>query len=199
MFGKIDPRLRRRGARLRQCNARRSLLALCAALAVAVPSIQACAAPVSVDASTADTNTGPSLTRQLGEIAAAVYDKAQNSLIAPSRQAAEQVLADPWTQNIYRHLSETAQGLVALGDTDVFQPMLQRSFEAVSAIAGDLTNTLRLGILDPLIAGLKQVAEGAMAASPSPDAAAPVSPSPPIRSRRHWRSPACPKATSCAI
>ncbi len=177
MSGKIALRLHLRAARLGQCTARRGV---CAALALALASSLASAA-----AENFDTHAEPSLASRLGEIAGSVYDKAQSHLIAPSRQAAEELVAHPRTQEICRHLSETAQGLVALADSHVVQPIaresadllarsqLRQSYEAVNAIAGDLAEKLRLGILDPLIARLKHAAERAMAAPPAPSAAAP--------------------------
>ncbi len=160
--------------------ARQWALAVCAALAVSVSSSLAWAA-----AEDFDTNTEPSLASRLGEIAGSVYDTAESRLIAPSRQAAEEFLAHPRTQEIYQDLSETAQGLAALADTHVLQPIsresaeligrsdVRQSYEAVHAIAGDLAEKLRLGVLDPLTAKLKHAAERAMAAPPAPSAAAP--------------------------
>jgi phospholipid-binding lipoprotein MlaA len=155
-------------------------LAVCAALAVSLSSSLASAA-----AANFDTATEPGLASRLGEIAGSVYDKAQSHLIAPSRQAAEELLAQPRTREIYQQLSETAQGLVALADTHVIQPIsresaeligrpeIRQSYDAVSAIAGDLAEKLRLGILGPLIAELRRAAERDMAAPPAPGAAAP--------------------------
>jgi phospholipid-binding lipoprotein MlaA len=161
-------------------TARRWALAVCAALAVCLSTSLASAAAGNVD-----TNTEPSLASRLGEILGSVYDKAESRLISPSRQAAEALLADPRTQEIYQHLGETAQGLAALADSHVLQPIsresaeligrpeMRQSYAAVTAIAGDLAEKLRLGILAPLIAKLKHAAERAMAAPPAPDAAAP--------------------------
>jgi phospholipid-binding lipoprotein MlaA len=163
MSSRIELRLQPRGTRVPQYTARRRVLALCAALAL--PSIGTCAA--------AEADTGPSLAARLGEIATSVYDTAQSDLIAPSRQAAEQVLADPRTQTVYRHLSEATQDVVALADPDVVRPVWRRSYEAVSAAASDCAEKLRLWIFDPLVAGLKRLTEGATEPPPAPDAAAP--------------------------
>jgi hypothetical protein len=173
MLGKIELRLQRRGARLRQYTVRCRVLALSVALALAPPSIRGSAAVEPLYTGAVDPDTGPSLASRLGEIAATVYDKAQSNLIAPTRQAAEQVLADPRTQTIYQHLSETAQDVVALADADALRPIWRRSYEAVSAAASDCTEKLRLWIFDPLVAGLRRLTEGAIAPPPAPDAAAP--------------------------
>jgi phospholipid-binding lipoprotein MlaA len=165
MLRKGDCRIGYRGARLWSCIARPSGLAVCAALAVALPSI---AAPAeNFDASPAEAKPGPSLASRLGDIAGAAYDKARNNLIAPTRQAAEDVVADPWTQKIYRQLSDAAREAAAFADPDVFQPFFQRSYRAVCAVAGDLMENLRLRVFDPLVAGLKR-AEAAIAAPPIP-------------------------------
>ncbi|HEY8871824.1 MAG TPA: VacJ family lipoprotein, partial [Stellaceae bacterium] len=173
MSGTIELRLQRRGTRLRQYAGRRRALALCAALALALPSIAASAAAQALYTNAGDTDAGPGLASRLGDIAASVYDKAQKDVIAPSRQAAEQVLADPRTQTIYRHLSDAAQDVVALADPDVVRPVWRRSYEAVSAAARDCAERLRLWVLDPRAAGLKRLTEGEMAPPPAPDAAAP--------------------------
>jgi hypothetical protein len=173
MSGKIEPRLRHRGTRIRQYTARRRVLAGCAALALALPSIRASTAAEALYTNASDTDAGPSLAGRLGDIAASIYDQAQSDLIAPSRRAAEQVLADPRTQTIYRHLSEAAHDVVALADPDVVRPVWRRSYEAVSAAAADCAERLRLWVLDPVVAGLKRAAEGAMTPPPAPDAAAP--------------------------
>lgn len=167
MSGSGDRRIGYRGARLWSCIARPSGLAVCAALAVALPSIATSASAENFDASPAEAKPEPSLASRLGDIAGTVYDKARNNLIAPSRQAADEVLADPWTQKIYRQLGDAAQAVAALADPDVFQPFFQRSYRAVCAVAGDLMESLRLRVLDPLIAGLKR-AEGAIVAPPVP-------------------------------
>jgi phospholipid-binding lipoprotein MlaA len=167
MAGKIDLRFDHCGARLRHCIARRWILAVGAALVVCLPPVPAPAAAENLDAT-----AGPSLASRLGEIAGAVYDKAQSDLILPSRQAAGEVLADPRAQNMYRHLSDAARGVAGLADPAVFQPVLRRSYEAVSSVAGDLIadliEGLRRRIVAPLIAGLKRAVEGAFAASPAP-------------------------------
>jgi phospholipid-binding lipoprotein MlaA len=164
MSGTIDLRSQGRGKRLRQCATWRRVPVLCAALALALQSIGTSAA--------AGADTGPSLAGRLGDIAASVYDKAQKDLIAPSRQAAEQVLADPRTQTIHRHLSEAAQDVVALADPDVFRPVWRRSYDAVSAAVGDCAAKLRRWI-DPLLTELKRVTEGAAETPPARGAAAP--------------------------
>jgi phospholipid-binding lipoprotein MlaA len=180
MSGKIERRLHRRAARPNECTARRWALAVCATLAVSVSSSLASAAAENFDA-----HPEPSLASRLGEIAGSVYDTAESRLIAPSRQAAEEILAHPRTQEIYQDLSETARGLVALADSHVLQPIsresaeligrpeMRQSYEAVHAIAGDVAEKLRLGVLDPLIAKLKHAAERAMAVPSVPGAAAP--------------------------
>jgi len=142
------------------------MLALCAALAVAPPSIRAAAAAESGDA-----NAGPSLTGRLGEIAGAVYDQAQQNLIEPSRRAAEEVLADPRAQKIYRNLSEATQDLAARADADAVQSVVQRTYRAVSAIAEDCAQRLRLWVLDPLVARLKRAANDAIEAPSTPASA----------------------------
>jgi phospholipid-binding lipoprotein MlaA len=178
MSGNIDRRFHLRAARRQEGTAHRWALAVSAALALSLSSSLASAATENVD-----TITEPSLASRLGEIAGSVYDKAQSGLIAPSRKAAEELLAHPRTQEIYQRLSATAQGLVALADTHVLQPIsresaefigrseMRRSYEAFSAIAGDLAEKLRLRILDPLIAALGHAAERAMAPPPAPSAA----------------------------
>ena len=154
-------------------TARRRVLAGCAALALALLSIPAPTAAEALYTSAGDPGTGPSLASRVGEIAASVYDKAQSDLIAPSRQAAEQVLADPRTQTIYRHLSEAAQDVAALADPDVVRPVWRRSYEAVSAAASDCAEKLRLWVLDPLVAGLQRLTEDATEPPRAPDAAVP--------------------------
>jgi phospholipid-binding lipoprotein MlaA len=165
MSGNIDRRFHPRATRT---------FAVCAALAVSLWPRLASAA------GTFETTTEPSLASRLGAIAGAVYDTAERDLIAPSRQAAEAVLAHPRTHEIYQQLSETAQSLGALADTDVLQPVsrgsaeliawsrLRQSYERVNAIVGDLVDRLRLAILDPVMAGLQQAAESAMGPRPPP-------------------------------
>jgi phospholipid-binding lipoprotein MlaA len=163
MLRKIAAGFDRDAARCHRYSARREVLAICAALALSVPLIPLPAAAQNLDPNPVDTNPAPSLASRLGEIAGTVYDKAQKDLIAPSRRVADEVLADPRTQTMYRHLSETAQDLVALADTHVVQPIsrqapgligeIQRSYQAVSAIAGDLLDRLRRRLLDPPVAG----------------------------------------------
>jgi phospholipid-binding lipoprotein MlaA len=130
-------------------------------------------------------NSEPGLADRLGEIAGSAWGKAESCLIAPARQSAAAVLADPRTEAIYRHLSATAQDLVGLADTHVVQPIsrgsagfidrwgLRGSYGKVMAIASDLAEQLRLAILDPFIAGLKRAGERAMGRPPIPDAASP--------------------------
>jgi phospholipid-binding lipoprotein MlaA len=183
MFGNIDFRFDRRSARRRQCTVRRGFLAICAALALSVPLNSVPAAAEDFAATPGDTNPGSSLANRLGEIAGTVYDKVEKKLVAPSRQAAEEVLADPRTQTMYRHLSETAQDLEALADTHVIQPIsrespgligeIQRSYQAVGAIAGDCAEKLRGWVLDPLIAKLKRIAYGAIMTPSAPRDGAP--------------------------
>src|SRR5690242_15411072 len=114
MFGSTDRRLHPR--------AHRWALAVFAMLALS-PGV-ASAAPENPGA-----NTEPSLAGRLGEIAGSVYDKAQSHLVAPSRQAAEALLAHPRTEEIYRQLSETAHDLAALADRHILQPMSRESAE----------------------------------------------------------------------
>jgi len=156
-------RLDHRGAWRRGRTACSRVLALCAALLVATPSIRAAAA-----ADAADANAGPSLTGRLGEIAGAVYGQAQQNLIAPTLRAAEEVLADPRAQKIYRDLSEATQDLAARADADAVQSVFQRSYRAVSAIAQDCAARLRLWVLDPLVARLKRAANDALEAPSAP-------------------------------
>ena len=173
MSGMIDRRLHPRAAVCRAWIGPCRVLGFCAALALWLSPGFASAA-VSGDAE-------PSLAGRVGKIAGSVWDKAQSCLIAPARQSAASVLADPRTEAIYRHLSASAQDLAGLADTHVLQPMsresadligrwdLRRSYERMMAIASDLTEQLRVSILDPVIAGFKR----AMATAPVPAAAAP--------------------------
>jgi phospholipid-binding lipoprotein MlaA len=153
---------------------RRWVLAVCAALALSLSPGPSAAA---------DTNTEPSLASRLGEIAGSVYDTAQSHIFAPSRQAAEALLAHLRTQEFYRELSDAAQGLGALADIHVLQPMSRESdeligrsdlrqwYEKVKAIAGDLAEKLRLAVLDPVIEGLRR-AERALTPPPASSSAA---------------------------
>jgi len=175
MSGMIDRRPHRRAAPRHAWIAPRWAGGFCAALAV---SLLLGVAPAAVAA-----DSEPGLAGRLGEIAGAVYGKAESCLIAPARQSAKEVLADPRTEEIYQHLSATAQDLAGLADSHVLQPLsrqsadlvgrweLRRSYEQAMAIAGDLAERLRLSILDPFIAGLKRAGERAMATPPAPDAA----------------------------
>jgi hypothetical protein len=203
MSSKIDRRLRRHTGLRQACTAPRWAVAVCAALAVWLsPGLNSAAA---------DTDAEPSLARRLGAIAGSVYDKAESHLIAPSRQAVEELLVHPRTQQIYQQLSGTAQGLVALADTHVFEPIsrgsadlvgrsgLRQSYERVLAFAGDLAEQLSLQILDPVIARLKHAGERAMATLPAPIPPRRAASAPPARSRRHWRSPTYRTATFHAI
>jgi len=167
-MGVIDRRLHRRAALRHAWVA----LACCAALA----------APLSPRlASAAASDSQPSLAGRLGEIAGSVYDKAESCLITPARQSAAAVLTDPRTEELYQHLSATAQDLAGLAETHVIQPIsrgwadlidrwdLRQPYERIVARARDLVEQLRLSILDPVIAGLKR----AVATPPAPAAAAP--------------------------
>jgi phospholipid-binding lipoprotein MlaA len=146
MSGQSDLRLHRRATRLQKGTARRWVIAACAALALSLSSSVASAAAANFDA-----KAEPSLVGRLGEIAGSVYDKAQSHLIAPSQQAADEFLAYLRIGEIYRHLSEMAQGLVALADGQIVRPIWRGSGE--------------------LVARLEHAAEGAMAPSPSPSPA----------------------------
>src|SRR5713226_7782827 len=158
MSGKIDRRLHRRAALRYACIAPRLALAFALSLSPGL-------------ASAADTEGEPSLASRLGAMAGSVYDTAESHIIAPARQSAEALLADPRTEEIYQHLSATAQDVVGLADTHVLQPIscesadligrwdLRRSYDRIMAIAGDLAERLRLSILDPFIAGLKRAGD----------------------------------------
>jgi phospholipid-binding lipoprotein MlaA len=166
----IDRRLHRRAALPHAC------IAPCLALAFALWLPSGLASAAGADGE-------PSLASRLGEIAGSVYDKADSCLITPARRSAAELLADPRTEEIYQHLSATAQDLVGLADTHVLQPIsresadlvgraeFRQSYQRVMAIAGDLAERLRLSILDPFIAGLKRAGERAMAPPPVPAAA----------------------------
>jgi len=154
---------------------RRWVLAGCVALALSLSPGPAAAA---------DPNTELSRASRLGEIAGSVYDTAQSHIFAPSRQAAEASLTHLRTQEFYRELSDAAQGLGALADIHVLQPMSRESgeligrsdlrqwYEKVKAIAGDLAEKLRLAVFDPVIEGLRR-AERALTPPPASSPAAP--------------------------
>jgi len=177
MSGRIDPRLHPRREPAHACATPGWALAVCVALAVALSPLPASAA--------ADAGSEPSLAGRLGAIAGSVYDKAESHLIAPSRQAAEEALADPRTQEIYQKLSETAQRLVAVVDTHAVQPIsrqsaefigrpeIRQAYERVVAAAGVLAEQLRRRILDPVIGCLKYAGKRAIEALPARDVAAP--------------------------
>lgn len=177
MSGKINGRLQPRGAPARAGVSPGWALAAGAALAVVLSPLPASAA--------ADAGNEPSLASRLGAIAGSVYDRAESHLILPSRQAAEEALADPRTQEIYQKLSETAQHLVLLVDTHALQPIsresaefisrpeIRQTYEGVIATAGALAEQLRLHILLPVITGLKLAAERAIELLPARDVASP--------------------------
>ncbi|MGH6682924.1 MAG: MlaA family lipoprotein [Pseudolabrys sp.] len=120
--------LRRRPAVwLQWCPARRWLLALCAALVLALSVGLASAA-----ADNPGTKTEPDLVNRLEEFAGSVYGDVQSHIIAPSRQAAEAFFAHPRMREIYRQVSETVQGLVALVETHIIQPVSRGSAEFVA-------------------------------------------------------------------
>jgi phospholipid-binding lipoprotein MlaA len=108
--------------RVHRRAAGRGVLAACLALALLLLPNFAVAEPESSEA-TAE----PSLVGRAAEIAGSVYSTAQSRLIAPSRQAITGFFAQLPIGELYRRLSEATQGLVALTDSHVLQPIWRGS------------------------------------------------------------------------